>query len=226
MQRVRPTVLSPAAVASAAAGSAVGYFIGGGVAGAALIGAVAWGGWLAVSVYRRPRKERIDPFTLQDPWRTMVHRAQSTSTRFDDAVRRTRTGPLRDRLTDVGQRVGVAVNEAWAIAKRGHALDKAVQELGIGDLRRRLSEVEAGGDPAITQSVRNQLASAERIAAVAQDARTRLQRLNAELDEAVARAIELSVSAADAGALQPLGADLENVVDELEALRTALEETA
>lgn len=180
----------------------------------------------AVVLYRRPRKERIDPFTLQDPWRTMVHKAQSTATRFDDAVRKTRQGPLRERLTDVGRRVQVAVDEAWAIAKRGHALDDAVGELRIGDLRRQLVELEAGGDPAVTQSVRNQLESAERMAGVAQDARARLQRLNAELGEAVARAVELSVSAADIGALQPLGADLDNVVDELESLRLALEETA
>ena len=60
---------------------------------------------------------------------------------------------------------------------------------------------------------------------MAQDARDRLQRLNAELAEAVARAVELSLSAADIGALQPLGSDVENVVGELEALRQALEET-
>jgi len=183
---------------------------------------------LGVAVARRPRKERIDPFTVQDPWRTMVRRAQSTATRFDDAVRKTKAGPLRERLSDIGRRVTVAVDEAWAVAKRGHALDDAVEQLKAGDTRRRLAELEqaGGGDPAITQSVRNQLQSAERLAGVAQDARTRLQRLNASLEETVARAIELSVSAPDSGALQPLGADLDSVVDELESLRLALEETA
>lgn len=179
-----------------------------------------------VALAKRPRKERIDPFTLQDPWRTMVHRAQSTATRFGDAVDKTKPGPLRERLTEVGRRVTAAVDEAWAIAKRGHALDDAVEQLKIGDTRRRLAELGHGGDPAVTESVRSQLQAAERLAGVAADARTRLQRLNAELDEAVARAIELSVSAADAGALQPLGADLDNVVDELESLRLALEETS
>lgn len=174
---------------------------------------------------RRKPKERIDPFTLQDPWRSMVRKAQSTATRFDDAVQKANAGPLKERLTDVGRRVHVAVNEAWAIAKRGHALDDAVDELDIPDNQRRLAQLEAGGDPTVIASVRSQLESAHRLAAVAQDARTRLQRLNAELEESVARAVELSMSAADAGALQPLGADLDNVVDELESLRLALEET-
>ncbi len=191
---------------------------------AVLIGfAIVGVGLYALS--RRKPKERIDPFTLQDPWRSMVRKAQSTATRFGDAVAKAKAGPLKERLTDVGSRVDAAVNEAWAIAKRGHALDHAVDELDVPDHRRRLAELEAGGDPAVTEAVHNQVQSGERLAAVAADARTRLQRLNAELEEAVARAIELSMSAADAGALQPLGADLDNVVDELESLRLALEET-
>jgi len=193
----------------------IGIIIGFGIVAAGLL-----------LVSRRPRKERIDPFTLQDPWRAMVRKAQSTATRFADAVHKTNPGPLKERLTDVGRRVDAAVNEAWAIAQRGHGLDKAVDQLNLPDNRRRLAALEAGtdGDPAVTQAVRNQVASGERLAAVADNARTRLQRLNAELEESVARAIELSMSAADVGALQPLGADLDNVVDELEALRLALEE--
>jgi hypothetical protein len=184
---------------------------------------IALGVWAAVAFLRRPRTERIDPFTVQDPWRAMVMRAQSTGHRFDAAVRKTPAGPLHDRLAEIRGRVEAAVREAWAIAKRGHALDDAVQVLDLPRIRR---ELERAGDDAIAQSLRSQLAAGERLAAVSEDARTRLARLNAQLDESVAQAVELSVSRPDVAALQPLGSDVDQVVTELESLRLALEETS
>jgi len=59
---------------------------------------------------------------------------------------------------------------------------------------------------------------------VASQARHRLQLLDARLDEAVARAVELSLNA-DVGALGGLGSDVDAVVGDMEALRQALEET-
>ena len=49
--------------------------------------------------------------------------------------------------------------------------------------------------------------------------------LNAQLDEAVARAVELSVNTTDVSALGPLSQDVESLVGELETLRQALDET-
>jgi hypothetical protein len=48
--------------------------------------------------------------------------------------------------------------------------------------------------------------------------------LNARLDEAVARAIELSVHAGSVDELNSLGTDVQGVVDDMEALRQGLEE--
>lgn len=69
-----------------------------------------------------------------------------------------------------------------------------------------------------------QVASAERLQTVAQDARDRLSLLDARLDEAVARAVEISLVADDVGELGGLGGDVENLVGEMEALRVGLEE--
>src|SRR5204862_6607432 len=69
------------------------------------------------------------------------------------------------------------------------------------------------------------LSSAKRIGDVATDASDRLRVLNAQLDEAVARAVELSVHADSVGDVAPLGADVDSLVGELEALRQGLEET-
>src|SRR5207237_9421302 len=61
---------------------------------------------------------------------------------------------------------------------------------------------------------------------VAQSAPDRLRRLDAQLDEAVARAIELSLNASDSSAVRPLGNDVDTVVGELESLRLGLEESS
>jgi hypothetical protein len=65
----------------------------------------------------------------------------------------------------------------------------------------------------------------ERIAHVAAEARDRLQLLDARLDESVARAVELALSAESTGDLGGLGSDIDAVVGDMEALRQALEET-
>ncbi|MFN2502850.1 MAG: hypothetical protein ABR540_01205 [Acidimicrobiales bacterium] len=230
-------IMSPGGILLAGAGASAAILAGAALPAAAVVGALCWAGKITVAVARRPRPERIEPFALQDPWRTLVKKAQSTGRRFEDAVAQTEPGPLRERLAEVGDRVDTAIREAWAIAKRGHALDRAVSNLGIADIRTQLAQAERGlrriggasgsggeGD-AIARSLRNQLESAERLAQVADDARDRLRRLNAQLDESVARAVELSLSAADVAALQPLGSDVEGLVGELESLRQALEET-
>ncbi len=61
--------------------------------------------------------------------------------------------------------------------------------------------------------------------AVVNDAQDRLRLLDARLDEAAARAVELSVEASDEGMLG-LSSDVDDVVTDMEALRQALEETS
>jgi hypothetical protein len=68
------------------------------------------------------------------------------------------------------------------------------------------------------------VASARRLGTVAQDARDRLSLLDARLDEAVARAVELSLRAEDVAELGGLGGDVEELVGEMESLRVALDE--
>jgi hypothetical protein len=74
------------------------------------------------------------------------------------------------------------------------------------------------------QALRAQLSAAQRMETVASDAAQRLRVLDAQLDEAVARAVELSVAATDATALGTLRADVDSLVGELEAVRQGLEE--
>jgi hypothetical protein len=59
---------------------------------------------------------------------------------------------------------------------------------------------------------------------VTRDTAEQLRLLDARLDEAVARAVELSLSG-DSGKLTGLDSDVDDLVAEMEALRQALEET-
>ena len=74
------------------------------------------------------------------------------------------------------------------------------------------------------EALQAQVLSAQRLSKVAEDARSRLELLNARLDEAVARAVEMALSAEDATALSGLGGDVDDLVGEMESLRGALDE--
>lgn len=231
---VARAVVSPTALLAAGAGTAAAILGGLPIAAAAAVGALAWGVRVALAVPRRPRGERVDRFTVGEPWRHFVTDALQARSKFEKTVHAARPGPLRDRLVELGQRLDHGVQECWRIARQGDALQGALAQLDRERTARELAEVldemdhvPAGERAALEKAeaaVRAQLASAERIERVSRDAATRLRVLNAQLDEAVARAVELSLSGeAD---LSPLSADVDSLVGELEALRLALEETA
>ena len=230
--RTARALTSPSAILLAGAGASAAILAGAALPVAALAGAAAWAARVAFALPRRPREEDIDPFVLSEPWRSYVQRAISSHRRFQRAVGRTHAGPLRDRLADVEARIGTAVRECWQVASRGDALNAAVAELDIESTRQELRQAERelstlSGRPDLEEAadaLRGQLASAERLRDVARSTSDRLRRLNAELDEAVARTIELSLKTGPS-ATASLGSDVEAVVGELEALRSALDET-
>jgi hypothetical protein len=236
---VARAVVSPSAILLAGAGTAVGIATGLGPA-AVVLGAVAWLVRVAMAVPRRPAGERIDPFGLSEPWRRFVSDAQQAERKFESVVARSRSGPIQERLQVIGARIGDGVSECWSIARQGDALDAALKSLEVPAIERELAEVQeerrsgsgkgdADADASLARTqaaIESQLASAERLRSVAQDAANRLRLLNAQLDEAVARSVEVSLSAGDVSQLGPLNDDVEGVVGELESLRQALEETS
>lgn len=236
-RRTGEALTSPSAIVLAGAGAAVGIVAGLPLLAAAGVGAAAWAARVAFALPKRKKVDRIDPFRLSEPWRLFVKDAQAAQTRFDRTVARMAPGPLQDRLRDVAARVGDGVRECWRIACEGNELQGAYRQLDVQTVQAELSQLEAEkkaghGDADHTASidraiaaVRSQLSSAKRIGDVAQDASDRLRVLNAQLDEAVARAVELSVHADSVGDVAPLGADVDSLVSELEALREGLEES-
>lgn len=174
-----------------------------------------------------------DPFGLGDPWRRFVVQAEQSRDRFVDAVANTREGPLHDRLAGIGRRIDAGVDDVRRVATRGQSLARACAKLDpaatLADLAQ--AEAELAGLPdsrhlqAEVESLRAQLASAERMAVTVEEATQQLRLLDVRLNETVARAIELSVGAANESGLRNLDDDVDNIVDELEALRLAVEDT-
>lgn len=158
---------------------------------------------------RRRRPERIDPFGVGEPWRRFVQNALQAQARYRRVVDGVASGPLRVRLDDIGRRIEQAAQECWRVAQRGDALDDAVSMLDEGGPKVRL-------------------------AAMVTEAREQLARLEAALSQAVAGAVELSArSVADAGIDgldadlgDDLGGDVDRLVEEIAALRAALDEVS
>jgi hypothetical protein len=230
---VARAMMSPSGILLAGAGASLGILVGLPIAAVAGLGALAWGARVAAAVPRDADSERIDPFTLNDPWRGFVRDALDAQRRFDKAVRDTRSGPLRDRLQEIADRIDTGVREAWRVARHGQTLADARRTIDVADARNQLDQlgreypdgVDDGTPVAQTvQALQAQLASAGRMDEVVLDATNRLRLLDARLDEAVARSVELSVQGQDPAQLGGLGTDIDNVVTEMEALRQALDE--
>jgi hypothetical protein len=230
-------LMSPSAIVLAGAGAAAAILGGLPLAAAAGVGAAAWAARVALALPKRKREARVNPRGLAEPWRGFVQDAVEAQSRFDRTVGRMRPGPLQDRLRSVGSRIGDGVHECWGIACEGNELQSAYEQLDVAAVQQELRQLQtekgqghrdpdhvASIDRAIA-AVQSQLSSAQRIGEVAQDASDRLRVLDAQLDEAVARAVELSVHADSAGDIAPLDADVDSLVGELEALRQGLEET-
>ncbi len=226
-------ITSPGTILLAGAGASAAILAGVPLAAAAVVGGLVWVGRIAMAVPRKARRVDVNPASVKEPWRSLVRQAQRAESRFDQVLSTTAPGPLKERLAEVDARVAVGVDECWRIAQRGNELSAAVADLDVADLQSQLqrAEAQAARNPeradltATAAAVGQQLASAERLAGVARDAEDRLRRLAAQLNEAVARAVELSLQSPDLGTLQPLGSDVDNLVGELESLRVALEET-
>lgn len=143
--------------------------------------------------------ERIDPFTLTDPWRSFVQSAQSAANRFRRIVDGVEEGPLEERLSLIEERVSEGVIACWRIAQSGHDLHKMILEVGsiTSDSVARMRDRD-------TQT------------------RNKLALLVTNLDESVARAAE--IAAVQFTGLDAVAGEVDTAVSELESMRQALAE--
>jgi hypothetical protein len=224
---VARAITSPSGILLAGAGASAAIVAGLPIVAIVGAGAIAWAARVAAALPRNaPDAQHIDPFALQDPWRTFVRNAQQARRKFDEAVRGAHAGPMRDRLSEIGGRLDDAVDECWRVARQGQALSDALRQLDTADAQRELTTLDRSSpsQQKTADALQAQLASAQRLTATTNDTRDRLRLLDARLDEAVARAVELSVGGGDAE-LEGLGGDVDGLVGDMEALRQGLEAT-
>ena len=232
-RKTADAVMAPSAILLAGAGAAAAILLGGPLALVIGAGVLAWGGRVATLMPRGKRRERIDPMSISDPWRGFVREALDAQRRYRKAVSSANPGPLRDRLVEIGDGIDSGVAECWRIARRGDALVNAIDNLDAIQARKELDaakraakETPGEAQKETVKALEAQVDAADRLIKVAQDAQNKLRLLNARLDEAVARAVELSIRAEDVGELSGLGDDVEELVSQMESMRVGLEEAA
>lgn len=229
--RVGRAILSPLSILLLGAAIAIGIIVGLPVVAAVAIGVGVYGIRVGLSIPRNDKSgRRIDPFVLREPWRGYVQSAQSAKLRFDRTVAGTRSGPIKDHLAQLSSRLDDGIEESWRIASRGHDIDGAIAQLSTAQAQTELVQLRAqqqqqGTSPDIESTIESleaQISSGQRMQRVSTSTRDRLRLLDARFDELVARAVEVSVGSADSGVL---GNDVNDLVNELEGLRLAIDDT-
>jgi len=238
---VHPSLLrgavSPTAVAVTAAGAGIGALDHSLVLGITLA-AVGWAGRMGAAVVararrvraQRPKPARLDPWSVPEPWRSLVEAAMATQARFDQTVKAWPAGPTRDHLVDLQPRVWHEVGQLGLLAGRGAAADGGA---GSSDLVEQMQRVQqekavAGRSARAAELGRREEALAAQLRArrsrekASEATQDRLRAAIARLDEAIANLLGLEP---DGFAPTAVVSSLDELSEGLNSLRAALTET-
>jgi chromosome segregation ATPase len=227
--QVARAITSPSAILVTAAGASAAILLSLNPIGVVLVGAGALAARVLASVPRNPQRPRISPGSLVEPWSSLMAGILDGRKRFGTATRDMQTGPLNDRLMELGERLQAGVDEAWRIAVAGNQLSTARRQIDSNSISAELQQAQTAtrtqrSDQTI-QALQAQLSAAQRLDLTINDTYDQLRLLDARLDEMVTRTIELSVSQATPSQLGSLGTEVDSIVNDMEALRQAVEET-
>lgn len=242
--------VSPSALAVTAAGVGIGFAADQSVVLAVVLGAGAWLGRMAVAVVRRSRRDRaarprpadLDPWSVPEPWRQLVHQAVAAQGQFDQAVREWPPGPIKDRLVWIQPRLWADVEHVGRVAHRGASLGGWTREAAAGggrptarDLSDQLRRAEAerrsvgqhSPDRAAAlarteEALAAQLRALHKAEEAAADAQDRLRVLVARLQDAVTALLVLGVDATGASGADSLVESIESISEEINALHDGL----
>jgi hypothetical protein len=175
---------------------------------------------------RRPPEDplsHVDPAAAPPRLAGVVAGALESRRRYHDMVSGLRPGAVRDRLVATGERVDAGVAAVWAAAQRAAELERLLDTLGPERVTAEYKRVKrAGGEPALEAALAQSFGSVQRLLNSLDDTEERLRLLDARLSAAVARAAEVALGGGTGA--EEVGAELDGVVSELTALRTALDE--
>ena len=190
-----------------------------------------------------PRPADIDPWSVPEPWRQLLHQALAAQSQFDRVLADWPPGPTRDRLEGLRPRVYSEVRDLGALARQGAAVQgwtgAAVtpgrpdpDQLGaeLDRLRAERTRVSGSAPKRAAELLRREEALAAQLRALrrgqsASDAmQDRLRHAVAQLDQTVTDLVTLDPG----GGSEPVGvnAALDELSDGISTLRAALTETA
>ena len=151
--------------------------------------------------------------------------ALASRRRWQELVAGTRDGAVRDRLGGLGEQIDEGVGAVWSTVQRLIEIERVIDTMGVDRVAAELKRArrEPGADPAMVQALNDRFVSVQRLQNVLEDADAKLRLLDARLGAAVARGAEVALVA---GSAATVGDELGDVVVELEALRSALDDLA
>ena len=233
-RRVANAMMSPSAILLGGLGASVAVIAGFGLIGAFVCAALGWSAKVLYSALSTPgmsaSKTIYRASDLSGSWKVFFRDAQQARDRFDSVTDRAIEGPLKDRLLEIGEKLDDGLKRAWELAVHGQTLQTARKDIPVYDVQKDLNSLPSADslNPTMRrtrQALESQLESAGRLDKVMQQSYDNLRLINAHLDEAVARGVELSVSASDPTDLASLDNDVSEVLDEMQALQEALKAT-
>lgn len=229
--RVARAITSASAILAFGFGAAAGFLLTGNPLVAIAGGFAAFAVRVALAIPRSERAAKQDPYGLKEPWVRHMNHVEAAERDYRAAVKRTPAGPLRDRMEAVGERVSESVAQAWEVAQGGNALAAARARIDQRRIATEFNQVQAtraqGTSPtldATAAALQSQLDTAARMDAQLSDTEQRLRLWVERLEELVVRSIELSVSRTSPDSLGSVEGSVDDIVAEMEALRSAISE--
>ena len=248
---VRPGMLraavSPSAAALVAAGAVIGVLVFHTWVVAVVLALAGWSARMAAAALAsrrreeagRPRPAGIDPWSVPEPWRPLLQQLAGAQTRFDQVVSEWPPGPLRERLLSLQPEVWSDVAGLASMARRGAAMTGwtgATSQAGrptaeglSAELKLIAAERASGGPEAAGDLDRREAAVAAQLRAVRQSEQAAaglLDRLRAAVAGLDARVTGLLALGGETGGADAVFSSLEQLGDEVAALRAAVSETA
>jgi hypothetical protein len=179
----------------------------------------------------RRRKAPDDPFALVDPRATSprfasaVTEALESRRRYRELLAGLRPGPVRDRLEQTRLRFDAGVLAVWETVVRATDVERTLATLDPERVAAEYKRAKRAGDqPDVEAALGQRFMSVQRLLNTLDDTDDRLRLLDARLGAAVAQAAEVALDVAGPSAADALDAELAGVVDDLAALRSALDE--
>jgi hypothetical protein len=179
----------------------------------------------------RRRKAPDDPLAHVDPRATSprfapaVAEALESRRRYHELLDGLRPGPVHDRLARTGEGLDAGVLAVWDTASRATDIERTLATLDPERVTAEYKRARRAGDDADVEAALGQrFLSVQRLLNTLDDTDDRLRLLDARLGAAVAQAAEVALDVAGPSAADALDAELAGVVDELAALRSALDD--